>query len=109
MKGDEFSDWLNTEEKVFAYKDLTNNKKLKLEAIQLWGKADVYWEQLPKSSQRMGKLSITSWEKMKYMKGYFLPPTYKQCPFMRVQCLKQKDLSTKEFQFLLACNDWKED
>lgn len=33
MKGDEFSDWLNTVEKVFAYKDLTNNKKLKLVAI----------------------------------------------------------------------------
>lgn len=87
MKGDEFSDWLNTIEKVFAYKDLTNNKKLKLVAIQLRGKADVYWEQLPKSSQCMGKLSITSWEKLKYMKEYFLPPTYKWCPLMEVQCL----------------------
>ena len=33
MKGDEFYDWLNTVEKVFAYKDLANHKKVKLVAI----------------------------------------------------------------------------
>ena len=59
MKGDEFYDWLNTVEKVFAYKDLADHKKVKLVAIRLRGKIDAWWEQLQKSHQHMGKLPIT--------------------------------------------------
>ncbi|XXG44747.1 hypothetical protein AAC387_Pa02g0016 [Persea americana] len=114
IKGDSFYDWLNTVEKVFAYKDLADHKKVKLVAIKLHGKADAWWEQLQKSRQRMGKPLITSWEKMKkYMNGYFLPPTYKQTHFMRLQNLQQENRSvddyTKGFQHLLARNDVMED
>ena len=59
MKGDEFYDWLNTVKKVFAYKNLADNKKVKLVAIRLRGKIDAWWEQLQKSHQHMGKLPIT--------------------------------------------------
>ena len=34
MKIDEFNVWLNTIEKVFAYKDLVDHKKVKLVAIK---------------------------------------------------------------------------
>lgn len=42
MKGDEFSDW-----KVFAHKDLTNHKTVKLgKSLNTWEKADLWWEHL---------------------------------------------------------------
>ncbi|XXG68653.1 hypothetical protein AAC387_Pa06g1692 [Persea americana] len=98
MKGDEFYDWLNKVENVFAYKDLANHKKVKLVAIKLRGKADAWWEQLQKSRQRMGKPPIISWEKMKkYMKGiFFLPHTSKHF-LCGLQYLQQGNRSLDDY------------
>lgn len=47
------------------------------------------------------------------MKGYFLPPTYRQSRVMQLQSLQQGDrfvdVYMEEFQYLLARNDVMED
>lgn len=56
---EEFSDWLNTMGKVFAHKDLANQKRVKLVAIKLCGRA-VHGGNNCKNPECMGKPLITS-------------------------------------------------
>ncbi|GJX67027.1 hypothetical protein Tco_0302754 [Tanacetum coccineum] len=46
LKVEEFVDWLNTVERVFEFKDVPENKKVKWVAIKLKGRASAWWEQL---------------------------------------------------------------
>lgn len=64
MECNKFYDWLNIVEKVFAFKDLADHKKVKLVGIQLRARVEVWWEELQNSRQCIGKPSITSWEKL---------------------------------------------
>lgn len=55
MQGDEFIDWLNTVERIFDYKNVTDDCKVKLVAIKLKKHASIWWEHLKKQRAREGK------------------------------------------------------
>ena len=46
FKPEDFVDWLNTIERVFDYYEVMDEKKVKLVAIRLKGRASAWWEQL---------------------------------------------------------------
>lgn len=48
LQEDEFNDWLNTIESIFKYKDVPDDKKVKLVAQ---GRASAGWEQLKKTCE----------------------------------------------------------
>ena len=48
MNGDIFLDWLYTVDRVFDYKELSYERKVKLVAIKLKGYASFWWENLKK-------------------------------------------------------------
>jgi len=76
---EEFLDWLHTMERVFEYKDVPEEKKVKLVALRLRKYASLWWTNLCAKRVRECKTKIRTWEKMKTkLKARFLPPTYVQ-------------------------------
>jgi len=74
---EKFLDWLHTVERVFEYKDVPKDNKVKLVALRLIKYASLWWTNLCAKQVRDRKSKIRTWEKMKSkLKARFLPPTY---------------------------------
>ena len=70
-------DWLHTVERIFEYKDIPEDKKVKLIALRLRKYGSLWWTNLCAKRVRERKSNIRTWEKMKSkLKARFLPPTY---------------------------------
>ncbi|XP_070038225.1 uncharacterized protein [Nicotiana tomentosiformis] len=52
-QGDEFIDWLITIERVFDYKEYSDEKNVKLVAINLRGYASLWWENLKREQEHI--------------------------------------------------------
>ena len=50
---------------MFDLKEYAEEKKVKLVAFKLKGYASLWWENLKRDRERMGKARIRSWSKMK--------------------------------------------
>jgi len=111
---DEFLDWLQTVERVFDFKDIPDEKKVKLVALKLRRYASTWWANIMAKRAKKGKSKIRSWRKMKSeLKEKFLPSHYLQENYSKVHHLKQGSMSveeyTREFERLLIKCDLKED
>ena len=103
---EEFLDWLNTVERVFDYKEVPEDKKVKLVALKLRKYASLWWTNLCTKRTRSHKEKIRSWEKMKKkLKARFLPASYVQDSYAQLHNLTQGNMSiaeyTREFEKLL--------
>jgi len=79
LDSDDFVEWLNTVERVFEYKDIPGDKKVKLVALKLRRYALIWWSNVLAKRTRKRKGEIKSWRKMKEkLKAKFLPPHYVQ-------------------------------
>jgi hypothetical protein len=62
-------------ENFLEYICIPKDRKVKLVAFTLKGRASSWWERLKLSRSREGKLPVTSWSKMKWLlNARFLPP-----------------------------------
>uniref|UniRef100_A0A2N9IF49 CCHC-type domain-containing protein n=1 Tax=Fagus sylvatica TaxID=28930 RepID=A0A2N9IF49_FAGSY len=55
MQPDEFIDWLTTVERIFDFKDVPENHKVKIVAIKLRKHASIWWEHLKRQQEREGR------------------------------------------------------
>ncbi|XP_039686533.1 uncharacterized protein [Medicago truncatula] len=95
---DEFVDWLQTVERVFEYKEILEEKKVKIIAVKLKKHASIWWENLKMKRAREGKSKIKTWEKMRReLSKKFLPSHYYQDSFIQLQNLRQKNFSVEEY------------
>ncbi|XP_077246136.1 uncharacterized protein LOC143886018 [Tasmannia lanceolata] len=94
VQPEDFIDWLQTVERIFDLKDVPEDRKVKLVAIKLCGRASSWWEQLKVNRERRGKPKIVKWEKMKKT---FLPFNYMQTVYDSLRNLKQGSLSVVEY------------
>ncbi|XP_039140401.1 uncharacterized protein LOC120277608 [Dioscorea cayenensis subsp. rotundata] len=98
MQPDEFVDWLHTVERVFDFKDVCDDRKVKLATLKLRKYAGLWWENLKRQRVREGRHPIRSWEKMKReLKRRFLPESYRQDSYLKLHNFKQNDLSVEEY------------
>ena len=90
---DEFLDWLRTVEKVFDYKDIPEDKRVKLVASKLRKYASIWWANLVAKRARKGKDKIRSWDQMRNkLKDKFLPPYYLQDNYLKLHSYSSLDV-----------------
>ena len=65
LNPDDFLDWLSTVERVFKYKDMLDDKKVKLVALKRRRCASIWWNNILSKRARKGKGKIHSWRKMR--------------------------------------------
>jgi len=98
LQPDEFVDWLQIVERVFEYKEVLEEQKVKTVAVKLKKHASIWWENLKREREREGKSKIKTWEKMhRELTRKFLPPHYYQDNFIQLQNLRQKSMSVEEY------------
>ncbi|GKF45772.1 putative unclassified retrotransposon protein, partial [Tanacetum coccineum] len=112
---DELVEWIRTVERVFDYKETTDDNKVKIVALKLRKYALTWWSNVCLKRERMRKEKIRTWPKMKAkMKQKFLPPHHIQASFSQLHSLKQGTRSaeyySREFEYLLMkCDIPKDD
>ena len=88
---EDFLDWLHTIERVFEYKDIPKDKKVKLIALRLRKYASLWWTNLCAKRVRERKSKIRTWEKVKSKhKARFLPPSYVQDCYSQTPSLEPR-------------------
>ena len=100
-------------ERVFEYKDIPDDKKVKLIALKLPRYASVWWNNVLSKRVRKGNGKIWSLRKLKSkLKSKFLPHHYLQDNFTRLHHIRQEAISveeyTRDFERLLMTYDLRE-
>jgi hypothetical protein len=95
---EELLDWIRALEKYFDYEDVEEDKKVKHVVTRLKGHATLWWDELQADRCCKGKQKIKSWDRMvAKMKAKFIPRDYQITLFRRMQNLRQKLMSVKEY------------
>ena len=85
-------------EHVFEYYDSPEREKVKLVATKMCKNASIWWKNMKRQRERDGKKKIQTWGKMKKeLKRKYLPFNYCQDIYLKIQNLKQQDLSVEEY------------
>jgi hypothetical protein len=91
-------DWIRTMDKYFDYEEVEEDKKVKHVVTRLKGHATLWWDELQADRCCKGKQKIKSWDRMvAKMKAKFIPKDYQITLFQRMQNLRQKLMSVKEY------------
>jgi hypothetical protein len=95
---EELLDWIRALDKYFDYEDVEEDKKVKHVVTRLKGHATLWWDELQADRRCKGKQKIKSWDRMvAKMKAKFIPKDYQITLFRRMQNLRQKLMSVKEY------------
>ena len=62
LDSDDFLEWLQTVERVFEYKEIPDEQKMKLIALKLRKYASLWWTNLLTKRVRQGKGKIRTWD-----------------------------------------------
>ena len=91
-------DWISHMEKFFEYENTPDNRNMNIAITRLKGHASLWWEHLQTNRQRRGKDKIRTLPKMvNKVKKNFLPADYQVSLLRKMQNLKQKDMTVKEY------------
>ena len=101
---------MNAMDKIFEWKPMPEEKKVKFACTKLKVHAMIWWDHVHKDRVRKGKDKIKTWRRMeKKLPEFFLPLDYAQTLFRRFQNLKQNLFTveelTNEFYQLSICMD----
>jgi hypothetical protein len=91
-------DWIRALDTYFDYEDVEEDKKVKHVVTRLKGHATLWWDELQADRRCKGKQKIKIWDRMiANMKAKFIPKDYQITLFWRMQNLRQKLMSEKEY------------
>ena len=93
-----YLEWEKKMELVFECHNYSENKKVKLAAIEFSDYAIVWWDQLVTSRRRNGERPISTWAEMKaVMRKRFVPSYYHRELYQRLQNLTQGNRSVEDY------------
>ena len=93
-----FLEWQTKIEMVFSCHNYSEEKKVKLAAIEFTDYAIVWWDQLLVSRRRNRQPPIETWDEMKtIMRRCFVPNHYYRSLFQKLQRLSQGSKSVDEY------------
>ena len=91
-------DWILDIEKFSEYESTPDNRKKSIAVTKLKGHASLWWEHLQIDRKSRGKEKIITWPKMvNKVKKKFLPIDYQVSYLRKMQNLKQRDMTVKEY------------
>eukprot|EP00253_Pinus_taeda_P024940 PITA_24940 len=98
LSADVLLDWANELDKYFENEEISEDKRVRFAATKLKGHAALWWDNVQADRKRMNKLPIKKWPRMvAKLKGSFLPKDYQVEIYRRVQNLRQKSMTIKEY------------
>jgi hypothetical protein len=98
LDAEELLDWIRALDTYFNYEDIEEDKKVRHAVTCLKGHATLWWDELQASRRCKGKQKIKSWDQMIVkMKAKFIPRDYQITLFRRMQNLRQKLMTVKEY------------
>ncbi|XP_044465446.1 uncharacterized protein LOC123195704 [Mangifera indica] len=93
-----YLEWEKKVERVFECHNYTEEKKVKLAAVEFTDYASVWWDQFTSTRRRSGEGPISSWFEMKtIMRKRFVPQHYYRELYNRLQRLNQGSNSVEEY------------
>eukprot|EP00253_Pinus_taeda_P001971 PITA_01971 len=98
LSADVLLDWVSELDKYFENEEISEDKRVRFAATKLKGHAALWWDSVQADRKRMKKLPIRKWPRMvEKLKGRFLPKDYQVELYRRVQNLRQKGMTIKEY------------
>ncbi|PKI55023.1 hypothetical protein CRG98_024584 [Punica granatum] len=95
---DAFIEWERKVELVFDCHNYSEEKKVKLAAVEFTDYAIVWWDKLVKERRRNHERHIETWEEMKtVMRKRFVPSYYYQDLHLKLQSLRQGTRSVEDY------------
>jgi hypothetical protein len=95
---EELLDWIRSMEKYFDYEDVDEEKRVRHDVTWLKGHATLWWDELQAERKRKGKQKIKNWDRMvAKLKAKFMPKDYQINLFRKLQNLRQKGMTVKEY------------
>ncbi|VFQ89805.1 unnamed protein product [Cuscuta campestris] len=107
---DKFLEWLETVERVFDFKEVSDEKKVKIVALKFRKDASTGWSNTCTKWRRNYKEPVATWAKTKsLLKKKFFPAEYVRENFAKLQTLKQGSKLLEEYtrgfeELLLRCD-----
>ncbi|KAF1894492.1 hypothetical protein Lal_00008019, partial [Lupinus albus] len=85
-----YMEWETKVEQVFDSHNYSEEKKVKVDALEFKEYAMIWWDQLQKDRRRCGAQPVSTWEEMRsIMRRRFAPPSYHRDIFNQLQRLTQ--------------------
>jgi Icc-related predicted phosphoesterase len=98
MDAKELIDWIRDLDTCFDNEDVEEEKKVKHAIMRLKGHATLWWDEIQAYRHYKIKQNIKSWDRMiPKMKAKFIPKGYQITLFRRMQNLRQKLMTVKEY------------
>jgi hypothetical protein len=98
LDAEELLDWIRALDTYFDYEDVKEDKKVRHVVTRLKGHTALWWDELQVDRRCKGKQKIKSWDRMiAKMKEKFIPRDYQITLFRRMQNLRQKLMTVKEY------------
>jgi hypothetical protein len=98
LDAEELLDWIRALDTYFDYEDVEEENKVKHVVTHLKGHASLWWDELQDDRRCKGKQKIKSWDRMiAKMKAKCIPIDYQITLFRRMQNLRQKLMTVKEY------------
>ncbi|EEF34796.1 hypothetical protein RCOM_1568080, partial [Ricinus communis] len=95
---DVYLEWERKVELIFECHNYSEEKKVKLAAVEFSDYAIVWWDQFCKERRRYGERPVESWIEMKQiMRKRFIPSHYYRELHQRLQTLIQGSMNVKEY------------
>ena len=94
----DLSDQIGELEDYFDLEDIEDPLRVRLAQTKLKGNVGLWWKELQRDREEEGEMKITRWKLMvAKLKDRFIPANYEIDLFKKLQNLKQKDMTVKDY------------